>query len=279
MSVHFSRASLLVFVCVGAGVGLWYAHAAAPPAPAGQQAGPAKKKEPRRLRDRDFRAALDKTIDFSGFDDPKTTLIEALNKLASDHGVVFDVQERAFRFEMLNDVLKTELVRDGDAVPPMNKTTLATVLRKVLGRVPVPSGATYLIRRDAIEITTGQFLDEELKLTKARDDSEQVIPVPLTRVLWEEIRAEPLAAVLERIAEASDVTVLLDPSTKQKAATKITATLRNVPLDVALELLADMADLALVRKANAFYVTTPEKATRLQPPLKAEKKADLEAGR
>jgi hypothetical protein len=56
---------------------------------------------------------------------------------------------------MLNDVLKTP-VAEGDPIPPMH-TTLCRVLEKVLARIPVPSGATYLLRPDVIEVTTGAF--------------------------------------------------------------------------------------------------------------------------
>jgi hypothetical protein len=43
----------------------------------------------------------------------------------------------------------------------------------------------------------------------------------------------------------------------------------NVPLDTAIELLADMVELKLVRKANVLYVTTPERA---EPLLAEEEK-------
>ena len=37
-----------------------------------------------------------------------------------------------------------------------------------------------------------------------------------------------------------------------------------MPLDVAVQLLADMADLKLVRIANVYYVTSPQNAKVLQ---------------
>src|SRR5262249_51766019 len=65
---------------------------------------------------------------------------------------------------------------DPNPIPPM-KTTLATVLKKILARVPVPSGATYLIRRDVIEITTGQFATAE-KAVRVYPVADLVIPIP-----------------------------------------------------------------------------------------------------
>src|SRR5262249_4915515 len=125
----------------------------------------------------ELRDKLNKTIDFKGNDDPKLTLIEMLNFLSERYDVSFDVNEKAFRFEMLNDVLKTELVKDGNAIPPMNKTTLATVRTKILQRDPEPSGATCLIRRDQIEITTGQVAAAE-KVVRVYPVADLVTPIP-----------------------------------------------------------------------------------------------------
>jgi hypothetical protein len=265
MSGHSSKALFALAVILG-GVGLWAGRAAAPPAEPKAAPTAQKKEKQARLRDRDFRAALGKPIDFPGFDDPKMTLAEALDQLAKDYGVVFDVNERSFRFEQLNDVMRTPIT-EKDPLPAMKGTSLAAVLRKLLARVPVPSGATFLIRRDAVEITTGEMLRRELRLARpeADSDSDQPTLEPLVTLLWEEIKEEPLSAVLERVAEAADTTILLDPRTKEKAATKLTATLRNVPIDDAVELLADMAGLAVIVRTNAYYVTTPENAARMKP--------------
>jgi len=65
-----------------------------------------------------------------------------------------------------------------------------------------------------------------------------------------------------------DATILIDPRASTKAATKIDATLRNVPLDTSLALLCDMAGLAVVKKNNAYYVTTPQNAERLSKQAK-----------
>src|SRR5262249_36156643 len=107
----------------------------------------------------ELRDTMNKTVDFGGLDDPKTTLIEALDQLTKVHRVTFEVNERRFKYELLNDVLKPE-VANPNAIPAM-KTTLGTVLRKILARISVPSGATYLLRRDVIEITTGTFATAE----------------------------------------------------------------------------------------------------------------------
>jgi hypothetical protein len=40
--------------------------------------------------------------------------------------------------------------------------------------------------------------------------------------------------------------------------------LTNVPLDTAVQLLADMAELKVVHRDNVLYVTTPEHAAKLE---------------
>ena len=118
---------------------------------------------------------LNKTIDYGGLDDPKATLIDELDRLARVYRVTFDVNEKAFKYEMLNDVLKTEIANP-NAIPPM-KTTLGTVLKKILARIGVPSGAMYLIRRDVIEITTGTFATAE-KAVRVYPVADLVTPIP-----------------------------------------------------------------------------------------------------
>jgi tetratricopeptide (TPR) repeat protein len=120
--------------------------------------------------------ALSKPVTFKGFEDPKTTLAEALDVLAKFYNVTFDVNEKAFAFEQLKDVLKTP-VAEGTPIPEM-RATLGTVLRKVLARVPVGSGATWIIRRDVIEITTGTFASAE-KAVRVYPVADLVTPIPI----------------------------------------------------------------------------------------------------
>jgi hypothetical protein len=270
MSRQLRKATLFVLAVALGGLGLWATRAAAPPAsaPAAQKApAPAGKEKQAQPRDRDFRAALRKVYDFKGIDDPKTTLIDALTMLAEKNGVAFDVNERAFKFEGFNDVLNLPIAEN----TPLKKTKapLATVLKKFLERIPVPSGATFVIRRDAIEITTAQLLRHELKILVPADaESDQGLIESLPPVVWEQFSDEPLKDALQKIAEAADVTVLIDPRVGRKTEAKITATIRNLPLEAALELLADMAELAVAPKANGYYVTTRENAARMSPPRK-----------
>ncbi len=98
------------------------------------------------------RARLAKVWSFSGYDDPKTTLAESLDQLGRIHGLKFKINAAAFAGEGLKEVGSVEIVGAGPL--PRLKTTLDWVLRKVLARVPTPSGATYLVVGNTVEITT-----------------------------------------------------------------------------------------------------------------------------
>jgi RNA polymerase sigma factor (sigma-70 family) len=286
MSLHKLRLAVLAVLTLAvlAGAGVWAgrpasavsrAVAQAPEKKPAPPAKPADKKDekkddkaPAPLRDVDLRDSLRKKVEFHGYDDPKLTLLEVLENLEKLYGVTFDVNEKAFKYEMLNDVVKTEVVNP--AIPGMKNVTLARLLDKILARIPVPSGALFLIRKDHIEITTGQAVKCEVGLRKRHlgkpedpevSDSEN--SPALLPLVWEKLDKVPLDKALRDIAEDSGVNVVLDPRTEKKGSTEVTTTLRNVPVETAVEVLADMAGLTVVYRDNVVYVTTPENATVL----------------
>jgi hypothetical protein len=244
MGRRVAGCSLVVVLALGAGA--WAA-----PAPAGA-----------REKSNELADALNRTVKCGGFEDPKTTLIEALDILANRYDLPFDINETAFKFEMLPDVAKTEIAQP-NAIPEMT-APLGAVLKKVLARVPVPSGATYVVRRDTIEITTVEALRKEIWGEDYRGPM-----LPLVRSNFEKL---PLRDALRELAQQAEYNIVLDSSVDDEAAkTPVTARLRNAPLDTAVRLLADMAGLRVVQTANVLYVTTPEKAEALRERLKAEK--------
>jgi hypothetical protein len=223
-----------------------------------------KDKPKEQARDLELSKALATPIKFGGFDDPKTTLIEALDALARDYHITIHVNERAFKYEQVNDVLKTEIAQP-NPVPGMN-ARLGTVLKIILGRVPVPSGATFLIREDYIEITTQYAARVEMGI-KSENPLALDGPVPpegLPPLVWEDFEEQPLKLALRSVSNNTGWNIVLDPRAGEKAQTAVTARLMNVPADTAVRILADMGDLQVVRLDNVLYVTTPQNAARLQ---------------
>src|SRR5262249_25754864 len=124
----------------------------------------------------ELRAILAQPITkFGGFDDPRTTLEEALSQLEKRYGVKFDVDEPAFKAEGVMDVMKTEIAQP-TPIPALDQTTLGTILKKLLARVAAPSGATYIIRGDSVEITTGALAQAE-KAIRVYPVADLVIPI------------------------------------------------------------------------------------------------------
>jgi hypothetical protein len=203
------------------------------------------------------RKQLNAPVKFQGLDDPKTTLVEALgalSKLYFDGAEVFDLNEKAFVADKVKDVLKADIANP-NPVPPMN-APLGTVLAKILARVPSKSGAMLMIRpKGILEITTQKAVKAELGIPEHR---------PLLPLVYEDFEDRPLAAALRTLAASSGYSVVLDRTVAGEKAGKVTAGLHNVPVDTAVKVLAEMADLGSVRLDSVFFVTTREKAARMQ---------------
>jgi hypothetical protein len=200
-------------------------------------------------------------IDFQGVDDPKTTLEEILDQLARRYNVCFDVNEKAFRAEGVKDVVRVEFAAT-KRIPAM-RVPLGRVVQKILDRVQVPSGATFLVRRNRIEITTGRFVRKEVWGPGH--------PGPFLPLVHTCLEKRPLAEALRELEAHSERSIVVDASAEEKSKTLVTARFLNTPLDTALTLLTDMADLQMVQVHNTFYVTTPEKARKLEERLAVQR--------
>jgi hypothetical protein len=124
----------------------------------------------------ELRDLLNKSFKWEDIEEDKTTTLELiLEQLGKARDITFDIDERAFKHESLTNVEKTPIVESG---PIKGGTyTLATQLKKILARIPVPSGATYVIRRDVIEITTTKFQLAD-KVVRVYPVADLVIPIP-----------------------------------------------------------------------------------------------------
>jgi hypothetical protein len=196
---------------------------------------------------------LKTVIKFDGFDDPKLALQDALEYLADRYDISFDVNEAAFEAEDIATVLATEIAKT--PIPKMHNVTVIQVLRKVLSRIKAPSGATYVIRDDHIEITTLAALRKEVFGEKDRR------MLPLVYVAFDQC---PLNEALDELASQSGMSVVLDGEAGALGKKTITAGLTNVPLDTAIDMLADMANLRATMRDNAVYVTTQDKSQAIR---------------
>ena len=234
------RAIGVVGVIVGLGVLSW--------------AAPTPKQPPSMVQKMNQRLNLD------AFDDARTILSDALEKLSKLYDVSFDINEKAFQVDGVMDVGKTEFANP--PIPEMKNVRIERVLCKILSRVPAPSGAVFSVRGDHIEITTGAFQKTEIW------GSYRGPCLPLVNVALDKI---PLEDAVRQLADQADFNVVVDNRAGEKAKTLVSARLINTPLDSALRLLTDMSDLRTVHLDNILFVTTKENAAALEARLEKEK--------
>lgn len=192
-------------------------------------------------------------VDFPGIDDPKVTVAQILELLAKQHGVPIDVDERAFKFENVMDVLTCQLA-DPNPIQPMRDVRLDLLLRRLLNRVPAPTGATILLRRTHIEVTTGQFLQSEVWGDGAGG--------PFLPIVHLDADDRPLSEVLRDLSEQVDANIYLDPRVGEAGRTRISTHLRNAPLDTALGIIGDSIGAKTIVVNNVLYLTTNANAAR-----------------
>lgn len=212
-------------------------------------------------------AAIYRRADFPGIDDPKVTLAEALDQLSTIYHVDFDVAEKAFKFEGLDDVLRKPIA-DVNPIPPMKNARLDVLLPRILKRIVVQTGATYLLRREAIEITTGLFRQSEIwgYLTPASGPC-----LPLVHSKFEKV---PLEEALKELSGLTEFNIVVDARLGEKARAPVTARFLNTPLDTAVRFLADMANLRSLQQDNVLYVTSKQNAAVWDARLRWEKGLD-----
>jgi hypothetical protein len=205
-------------------------------------------------RAEELRDQLQMPVKFAGFEDPKTTLVEALDNLAKRYDLSFSINERAFAKKGLNEVGKFEIASP-NPIPEMN-AKMGNVLNKVLSRLG-DGGAVYVLRADHIEITTRDAVVEEFYPDLPKG-------APLPPLVCGSFEKRPLEDALRDLARWTGGNVVLDNRIAKDARTPVTAEFNNVPLDTAVRLLADMCGVKSVQIGNVLYVTARDNARVLQ---------------
>jgi hypothetical protein len=102
---------------------------------------------------------------------------------------------------------------------------------------------------------------------------------PMLPLIQAEFEKRPLEEALKELASSAQVNIVVSAGAAEKAKLPVTASLLNVPVDTAVRILADMADLKPVLIDRVLYVTTRENAARLQEELDRETGRRLEPTR
>jgi len=185
---------------------------------------------------------------------PSATLNDALELLSDRYGLTIIVDSNAFAAIGVQKVEETAV-----QMPRMSGVPLATVLRLLVGQVKGDTYVgTYQINNDYIEVTTTyhQFMSPMSMAESGRPN------VPSVTV---EGRGQTLEEAFAYLADTTSINVVLDARVRDRARrTTLSTSLRAVPMDTALRILADMAELGVAINDNVFYITDVDNARAMQ---------------
>jgi hypothetical protein len=121
-------------------------------------------------------------------------------------------------------------------------------VRDVLSAALQDHDFTYAVVGDTVYITT----------------PERALERQLRQRICLAVHGEPLGDVLHRLARQTGANIVTNARQAKAAQAAVTAELADVPLEAAVRVLADQADLELARIGNILYVTGAGRAEKLQ---------------
>jgi RNA polymerase sigma factor (sigma-70 family) len=203
----------------------------------------------------DIRKKLDVPIKYEMAID--ATLDKALDELLTRSDIPWKVNAPAFiKQGQDGDFISKAPVKKVDRLEGVPRRALVELLISKIESKSDDGQAVCVVRPDCVEITTRRaYLDE---FYPGRKDFN--LP-PLVYALFDKV---PLPDALARLGDTTGCNVILAGYLGKETETKVTADLKGVPLDTAVVLLADMADLKLVRLGNVYYVTSRERGRLLE---------------
>lgn len=211
-----------------------FAVAALAAAPAAAVAAPAPAAGKANSPMESARKALDEVGDMSY---QNKSLNEVIDDLKSKAKVPVTLDPMVFQFGF-----------DPNA-PAVSVSAKNVKLREGLGQVLAPLNLKCGLTRDGLFISTEEGLTARQLRQRVSVDCD----------------VTPFDAALRQLAADTGANVVLDPRLKDKAKVAVTLKLDDVPLETAVRLLAEVADLGAVRMSNVLFVTTAERAEKLRP--------------
>jgi hypothetical protein len=196
--------------------------------PGGSEIAPAKETPAERIR-----RALEMQI---SLDLPQHSLTEAIRLLQDQTRLNFVLDRLTIQQMGINP--------DEAQVTTSSKMKVGPGLRRILSQ----HNLNYVIIGDMVLITS-----EEMAIQRQMRQR--------VSVKFENLQ---LKAALRQLARETATNLVIDTRVSQNALKPVTVTLEEVPLDTAVKLLANMADLKPVQVGNVLYVTTKANAAELR---------------
>jgi type II secretory pathway component GspD/PulD (secretin) len=119
-----------------------------------------------------------------------------------------------------------------------------TVLRMVLAQ----ANLSYYVEQDVVVVTHEEIANQRQVRQRVDVDVEN----------------QTLAKALADLQRQTGTNLVIDPRYAKKATDPVTLRLENVPLEVAVRLLAEMAGLRSVKQSNIIFITNKETAGELK---------------
>jgi hypothetical protein len=187
-----------------------------------------------------LRKALDKVVDL---EIAAPSLDTAVNQLREQTGINF-VLDPAIAANFVPSVA----VGQGDGPPSVRGQLHDMPVRTALTKLFQTHHLTHALVGDTVFITT----------------PEKAIERQLQQSVSVNAEGTPMADVLKRLARETGANIVLDPRSAKEGQTALTLRLDEAPLETAVELLADEAELRAVRLNNVLYVTSEARAEKLR---------------
>src|SRR5262249_14483863 len=221
-----------------------------PTAQPGGEGRPTRQPSKEELRLRELRAKLAKPITLDKALDPQAPFKDVVAFIHDRYDLPLVVDREAFKTD-LNQEVNDQPVN----LPRMAGVRLGTVLEKLASQVQ----GTILVKPDHIAIVPASRARTMIWGQVEEEGPGRARPVlPLVQTGFDHLALE---AALKELAEATGISVVIDEGrVGDQARRAVTASLTNVPLDTAVQLLADQAGLEAVLLDNVFYITTPANA-------------------
>jgi hypothetical protein len=181
-------------------------------------------------------------------------LFELLQILSKRYNINFVIAEEQFKIEDVRDIRERK--------PNLAATQLRGLsVHQFLTTVLESMGVTYIVKGNAIEIVPPLYAAKVAKVAVKVDMDGPKLPTePLVSLI---VKEKPLNETVALLAERYDLNVVVSPQSGDAKTGFVTARLLNVPADKALELLALQCDLRVVRKGNAYMITSRDHSNEM----------------
>jgi hypothetical protein len=180
------------------------------------------------------------------------SLMDLLTILSKKHGITFVINQDSFKAEGGMEITEK---KPSVASTKLNGLTLHQFLVRVLDSL----GGTYIVKGGVVEIVHFAHAVRVARVT-TDEDGDTSLKEPLVCAI---IKQKPLADAIDLLASRYDLSVTIAPQARDGSASAVSARLMNLPADKAIEMLAVQCELRVVRKGNAFLITSREHAKTL----------------